>query len=740
MMHNLNDYEQIKYLLEKLKNNRDLQFEEFKVLLESTYDLLQLDIENNEKDWYNLSLSVICHVAEYLPEDSLLRELLLECISASRIFLYRDMLEEIESEFSNYHSSVYEDFARNFYTLDTGTTLTKDQKSVFNAFQKFRRIIVSAPTSFGKTKIITEIINHNDYENIGIVLPTIALLTETFIRFRKNSEISNKYNLVNSLKQPIKDKNNILIFTPEKIDLFMDENPNFNVDFFVMDEIYKIQDDGDRSKIFTNCLYRLSKTKADFYLIGPYFGKFSPAFLEKTNSNFLKFDSEIVQKDYIDMTTFEAKEKVSIGKNIQIINRKADTNLKNIIKNTSEQALVYVGNKRGVESKAKRIADQLPQLADKSELVDYLETTFSKDWSLVYCLKKGVAFHHAGIPKFIQTEIIDSFNNGQIKVIVCSPTIIEGVNTAAKQVIIYDAAKGNDPLTDFDVKNIYGRAGRFMQHFIGRSIALTCLPQSQEEKAIEFTLYDNDLDDEELVQVDKEDLKQQNLIKRNALEEALKNQNIPLEIVQKNKFIPIENQIFLINSLREQLFFYDEFEFTNQPTKEQFEKIIRTIQFFLFTKKYKEDKSCSLHDLIFNAKGYVYLNLSLKQFIEQQNRVTIDAKIRCALNLITNYFEFALPKYLLTFQNLFNFVCAEKGLEDKKIKLDLLIMKLEYGVTEPHEIALKEAGIPIQIIRNINEVFKGCADINEIREKFFNNKKIIGKLHPYEQKIFEKHI
>jgi ribonuclease BN (tRNA processing enzyme) len=519
----------------------------------------------------------------------------------------------------------------------------------------------------------------------------------------------------------------------------MDENPKFKIDFFVMDEIYKIQDDDDRSKVFTNSLYRLSKTNADFYLIGPYFGKFSTNFLEKTNSKFFKFDAEIVQKDYIDLTKFEVKEKVSIG-NVEVNNCKAaDINLKNIIKNSNEQALVYVGDKRGVESKAKLIAKYLEQIEDKSGLIDYLETTFSKDWSLVNCLKMGVAFHHAGIPKFIQAEILDSFNNGEIKVIVCSPTIIEGVNTSAKQVLIYNNVKGPDPLTDFDVKNIYGRAGRFMQHFIGRSIALTVLPQSQEEKEIEFAFYDKELDSDELVQVDKEDLRQQNLEKRSQLEFYLKSQNVPFEIIKQNKFIPVQNQIQFIEFIRQQIHSLD-LNFQSMPSVEQFKIIIDKLHEYLFVKKYKEDRKFPIWSLKYHSSGYVYRDLTLRQLIEQQEAVSIDTKIRRALDLITNYFEFALPKYLSTFQNLFNFVCEEKGFLDKKIKLDLLIMKLEYGVTEPHEIALKEAGIPIQIIKNISEVFRGCNDINEIREKFFNNKNIIDKLHLYEQKIFEKHI
>lgn len=724
-------------LLNKLKEEKTLSFDEYKELLEGTYELLQSSIENDEL--YNFSLSVICHIAEYLPEDNLLKELLLECIYSSRVFLYRDMLETKSKFIKDLVPSLSDEFAREFYTLESGTTLTKEQRILFNEFQKNRRIVVSAPTSFGKSRIITEIINQNNYSNIAIVLPTIALLTETFIRFRKDKILSTKYNLVNSLKQPLKNKNNILIFTPEKIDLFMDDNPKFKIDFFVMDEIYKIQDDGDRSKIFTNSLYRLSKTKADFYLIGPYFDKFSTEFLKRTNSKFYKFTAEIVQKDSIDVTTYQSKEIVPIG-NYKIRKGTIDTNLKNIIKSSKDQTLVYVGNKRSVESKAKLIANSLEEIVDKSGLIDYLETTFSKEWSLVQCLKKGVAYHHAGIPKFVQIEIVDSFNEGEIQAVVCSPTLIEGVNTSAKQVIIYDNEKGIDTLSDFDVKNINGRAGRFLYHFIGRSIALTALPESQGEKIIEFSFFDKELSSDEVIQVDKEDLNYTNLKRRNQFENLLTSQRIPFELIKKNKFIPVENQIKLVNYFRHNLISYEALQFQMMPKKEQYEYIITLIHEHLFVKKYKDDTTIPIWDLKYHSSGHIYFDLSLKQLIEQQNRIGIDAKIRVALTLISNYFEFALPKYLTVFQNLFNFVCDEINQPTKKINLELLIIKLEYGGTEPHEIALKEIGLPQIIIKGIGDKFKGCSDINEVRARYFENPELIKKLHPFEQRIFIKHI
>ena len=127
------DFNELCSLLEYLKKDKTLSFNEFKKLLEGTYHLLQKDVNN--EDWYNLSLSIICHVSEYLPNDPLLNELLIECISASRVFLYRDMLEQ---KFPNSFKtpSMIENFARAFYTLETNTTLTKKQKKKAKAAAK----------------------------------------------------------------------------------------------------------------------------------------------------------------------------------------------------------------------------------------------------------------------------------------------------------------------------------------------------------------------------------------------------------------------------------------------------------------------------------------------------------------------------------------------------------------------------------------------------------------------------
>ena len=60
----------------------------------------------------------------------------------------------------------------------------------------------------------------------------------------------------------------------------------------------------------------------------------------------------------------------------------------------------------------------------------------------------------------MQQYTIDLFNRGKINYLICTSTIIEGVNTIAKNVVIHDNRDGNFSIDKFTHGNIKGRAGR----------------------------------------------------------------------------------------------------------------------------------------------------------------------------------------------------------------------------------------------------------------------------------------
>ena len=119
--------------------------------------------------------------------------------------------------------------------------------SLINAISENEKVLVSAPTSFGKTTIILEYIINNvsNLNNIIFILPTKSLIEELYIKLlniNKRINYQEKYNItLNILKHVGK---TIRILTPEKFLNYYEYNNLNNIDLIVMDEVYKIENDG----------------------------------------------------------------------------------------------------------------------------------------------------------------------------------------------------------------------------------------------------------------------------------------------------------------------------------------------------------------------------------------------------------------------------------------------------------------------------------------------------------------
>jgi replicative superfamily II helicase len=54
---------------------------------------------------------------------------------------------------------------------------------------------------------------------------------------------------------------------------------------------------------------------------------------------------------------------------------------------------------------------------------------------LIEALHMGIGFHHGAIPRHLGSSLVDAFNEKKIRWLFCTSTLIEGVNTSAKNVI-----------------------------------------------------------------------------------------------------------------------------------------------------------------------------------------------------------------------------------------------------------------------------------------------------------------
>jgi helicase len=137
-------------------------------------------------------------------------------------------------------------------------------------------------------------------------------------------------------------------------------------------------------------------------------------------------------------------------------------------------SLVFVNSRRNAEAAAKRLGDvtskhltgeeerDLRDLADEVESVSDTETSTD----LARAVRKGAAFHHAGLAAEHRSLVEDAFRARLVKCVCATPTLAAGVNTPSRRVVVRDWQRydgefgGMKPLDVLEVHQMMGRAGR----------------------------------------------------------------------------------------------------------------------------------------------------------------------------------------------------------------------------------------------------------------------------------------
>ena len=155
--------------------------------------------------------------------------------------------------------------------------------------------------------------------------------------------------------------------------------------------------------------------------------------------------------------------------------------------NINKQALIFVNTKRGAESTAEKIASKIKNI-ELTELSEKARTVLSRPTRqcerLAKCIKRGIAFHHAGLPAKQRELIEDNFRNGKIKIIASTPTLAIGLNMPAFRTIIRDLKRyggrwGMQWIPVLEYHQMAGRAGRPGKEDYGESI---CIASTESEK------------------------------------------------------------------------------------------------------------------------------------------------------------------------------------------------------------------------------------------------------------------
>ena len=751
---------------------RDFMLDYVNLLLDAInkYNEDDVDSKNRLRD-------LVCIISENdsVKSDPLIKELLYTASHKMRIFGYNVQngfykQENINEKHISELQALYNQSIVNMYRskVRNNNILDKSQKSIIDFYQSLdiKRMLISAPTSYGKTFIMREILylNQEKYKNILLVFPTVALLRENALNMEElNQDKKMGYNVIKSIDREIDCQDrNIFVLTPERAMQLLAQYPNIEIDFFFYDEMYKIDedycndetDDNDekknsyaertfldeaRAKTFRICLYLLSKRVKDYYLAGPNlkrekFGKGMQRYIaenniqvkeiefEPTKRIMVKAYNKVIDEDY---TNLPYLEKPGIVK----IHSKVNDRICDVVNYIEQKGygatILYCTTPAKANEYATKLAKnhQVNVVKNErfSEFIEHLKRNYNIDgsineWSFVNVLEMGFGMHHGKMPKYIQKEILDLFNEGIFNLLFCTSTIVEGVNTNAKNMVVLNHSKGTKELTVFDFKNIIGRAGRYYHNFVGRYFLVDKELEKfehTEDLTLNFVTYDDqELDPVDIDNSEYMDLSDINKNLKHKREEQFKEYLLTNDIYEKNRLIKREYQEMLLRFLLNNNILYNKFyrylsypdilmQFTTYHAMNTVLDIFEESGLLdsIIVRRYKavSNTYCNegFHGLlryeIDNARG------------DKVKHKSIDKAYMDAFKTQKDIIEHKIPKILALFETIFSYASLLRRKTLDNFSLSKVSRFYETGVKSYIGEQLIEFGFPFDAIKRIED-------------------------------------
>lgn len=779
------------------------------------YELVDLlnQYDGSNREMENRIRDLVCYISdssEYMQID-LYRSIVFEAAQKLRMFGYIKGTNRIAQDefFYDNLNDIKHSAIQNYYKskVFSNNLLDKRQKEVIDKFMSLeqKRILVSAPTSFGKTFLLREIIflNRERYRNILLLFPTIALLNENTESVNQLiQELKLEYKIINNVYSGIEDtEKHIFILTPERALKLLADNANLSIDFFFFDEVYKIdedfdrnedsnekegeedvkQDNGNRAKAFRIVLYLLAKSVKEYYLAGPYLNlnqikKGMQIFLQDNNITPIQIEFEPTSRIEIDAWKMNSIEYHPVLGEIKkqlyahagpSTKEKVQGIVKYLQENRLGQAIFYCSTPSNSMKYTRDIIEAFSEEKEKKipyDFIEHLKKKYnvkigkSKDstmyWSLVQALENGIGIHHGKFPKYVQNEVLRLFNNGDFDYLFCTSTIIEGVNTNAKNVVIINNSVGNTTMTAFALKNIKGRAGRYYHHAMGR-VFYTDSKQRQIENAddmqLNFQTYDThpilnaDIDNASL-----DDLAEENRNIKVEREEKFNRNLLPDNVFIKNRLYPRDVQEKYLNYVMQTNVFRKFVGLIGNSSNIRYfltNKVINVIlETFEETQILDTNKAKVYYSVVSTYSqndtiGILQYHIGKLQENNSMFEEKIDSAYIKAFEQIRNIVEYEIPKLLCLFESLFQQAGKLLGYNMDDFNLSSVIRFFELGITTELGLFLVEFGFPTDTIRALENKYPSIGKMGALEAATFlsnNQRAMYSVMDAYEQELFKR--
>lgn len=371
----------------------------------------------------------------------------------------------------------------------TEKIFTDAQYRLFEAIKDSNHFSFSGPTSFGKSFIMDAFINYiiderHGVDNIIVLVPTRALINQVSKRLKVEIKHENYRVMTHPIVPAMYRKDNakyVFVFTPERMIAYLSEKNNPLISYLFIDEAQKIIAKKDsRAPLYYQAISMAERKSIKLFFASPNIPN-SDIFLklfDKSTDECMVIKEAPVSQNRFFIDFVERKEKMftESGKD-DIFEPFGNYNNLN-------ELLLYIGRDKkniiycnSVEDTINFALSFSKVLEDKKdsridEVIKLIQEYLHKDYYLIDCLKKGIAFHFGKLPQRIREKIEELYEQKAIDYMFCTSTLLEGVNLPAQNIFILNNTIGLRKFTDVDFWNLAGRAGRLSKELSGNIICV----------------------------------------------------------------------------------------------------------------------------------------------------------------------------------------------------------------------------------------------------------------------------
>ncbi|WAC49806.1 DEAD/DEAH box helicase [Asticcacaulis sp. SL142] len=377
--------------------------------------------------------------------------------------------------------------------------LTEFQNQLWTSLKAKKRVALAAPTSAGKSfvlqRYISALFTDPSPQIVIYIVPTRALIAQVANDLGEHLKKlgSDMPEIVTvpgdpETKLPFRA---IYVMTQERVQLSLSTFPDFSAGVVIVDEAHSIADDSRGvllQWVIDDLLTRspslqilfASPAIKNLELFGRLFGLADVL-------EFRSVEPTVAQNFLIVKVEAATKGKISVhtvgdgtAPIAEVLRLELDRTLASrvdklvhisAILGAGQSNIVYANGAADAEKIAVQLADLFSEVESNSvhiDLSDLAKEAVHPNYVLAECVKHGVAFHYANMPTQLRLAVEAAVVSGDINYLVCTSTLLQGVNLPARNIFMCTPEKGKThPLESTDFWNLAGRAGRLRREFQG---------------------------------------------------------------------------------------------------------------------------------------------------------------------------------------------------------------------------------------------------------------------------------